>query len=93
MFTRIFGKTTLLSYLIAFVLLFLAVYSHHKAILLNNPLEGSTFKLVISTVLSVISLLFVEWTVRRQFLFREGSYHLLLFSVFFWILPINRLEY
>ncbi len=90
MFTRIFGKTTLLSYLIAFVLLFLAVYSHHKAILLNNPLEGSTFKLIISTVLSVISLLFVEWTVRRQSLFREGSYHLLLFSVFFWILPINR---
>ena len=73
-----------------FVLLFLAVDSHHKAILLNNPLEGSTFKLVISTVLSVISVLFVEWTVRRQFLFREGSYHLLLFSVFFWILPINR---
>lgn len=90
MFTRIFGKTTFLSYFIAFTLLLLAVNSHHKAILLNNPLEGSTFKLIVAGILSLISLIFVEWTVRRQLLFRTGSYHLLLFPLFLWILPINR---
>ena len=90
MFTRIFGKTTFLGYFIAFTLLLLAVNSHNKTILLNNPLEGSTLKLSVAGILSVISLIFVEWTVRRQLLFQTGSYHLLLFSLFFWILPINR---
>tara|TARA_B100000767_G_C19778375_1_gene544300 strand:- start:6717 stop:7652 length:936 start_codon:yes stop_codon:yes gene_type:complete len=90
MFTKIFSKTALLGYFIAFAVLLLAVYSHHKAILINNPLEGSTFKLIVAGILSVISLIFVEWTVRRQLLFQTGSYHLLLFPLFFWILPINR---
>lgn len=90
MFTRIFGKTTFLGYFIAFTLLLLAVNSHNKTILLNNSLEGSTLKLSVAGILSVISLIFVEWTVRRQLLFQTGSYHLLLFSLFFWILPINR---
>ena len=83
MFTRIFGKTTFLGYFIAFTLLLLAVNSHNKTILLNNSLEGSTLKLSVAGILSVISLIFVEWTVRRQLLFQTGSYHLLLFSLFF----------
>lgn len=90
MFTRIFGKTTFLSYFIAFLVLIAAVFWHHKAINEQSPVDENTFKTTIIGILATISLFCVEWTVRRQKLFSKGSYHLLVFALFFWILPINR---
>lgn len=90
MFTRVFGKTSFWSYLIAFSVLIAAVFWHHEVIKEQNPSGGNNFRSSIIGILVVISLLCVEWTVRRQMLFKKGSYHLLVFSLFFWILPINR---
>ena len=90
MFTRIFGKTTFLSYFIAFLVLIAAVFWHHNVINEQSPVDENTFKTTIIGILATISLFCVEWTVRRQKLFSKGSYHLLVFALFFWILPINR---
>ena len=90
MFTRVFGKTSFWSYLIAFSVLIAAVFWHHEVIEEQNINDVNTFRSIVIGILAVISLLCVEWTVRRQMLFRKGSYHLLVFALFFWILPINR---
>ena len=90
MFTRVFGKTSFWSYLIAFSILIAAVFWHHEVIEEQNTSIGNNFRSFIIGILAVISLLCVEWTVRRQMLFKKGSYHLLVFALFFWILPINR---
>ena len=90
MFTRVFGKTSFWSYLIAFSVLIAAVFWHHEVIKEQNPSGGNNFRSSIIGILAVISLLCVEWTVRSQMLFKKGSYHLLVFALFFWILPINR---
>ena len=90
MFTRVFGETSFWSYLIAFSVLIAAVFWHHEVIEEQNINDVNTFRSIVIGILAVISLLFVEWTVRRQMLFRKGSYHLLVFALFFWILPINR---
>ena len=92
MFTRVFGKTSFWSYLIAFSVLIAAVFWHHEVIEEQNPSGGNNFRSSIIGILAVISLLCVEWTVRRQMLFKKGSYHLLVFALFFWILPINRYD-
>ena len=90
MFTRVFGKTSFWSYLIAFSVLIAAVFWHHEVVEEQNINDANTFRSIVIGILAVISLLCVEWTVRRQMLFRKGSYHLLVFALFFWILPINR---
>jgi len=90
MFTRVFGKTSFWSYLIAFSVLIAAVFWHHEVVEEQNINDANTFRSIVIGILAVISLLCVEWTVRRQILFGKGSYHLLVFALFFWILPINR---
>ena len=90
MFTRVFGKTSFWSYLIAFSVLIAAVFWHHEVVEEQNINDVNTFRSIVIGILAVISLLCVEWTVRRQMLFRKSSYHLLVFALFFWILPINR---
>ena len=90
MFTRIFGKTTFLSYFIAFLVLIAAVFWHHKVIDEQSSVDENAFKTTIIGILAAISLLCIEWTVRKQKLYSKGSYHLLVFALFFWILPINK---
>ena len=90
MLTRVFGKTSFWSYLIAFSVLIAAVFWHHEVIEEQNTSIGNNFRSFIIGILAVISLLCVEWTVRRQMLFKKGSYHLLVFALFFWILPIDK---
>ena len=90
MFTIVFGKTSFWSYLIAFSVLIAAVFWHHEVIEEQNSSIGNNFRSFIIGILAVISLLCVEWTVRRQMLFKKGSYHLLVFALFFWILPIDK---
>ncbi len=90
MFTRVFGRTSFWSYLIAFSVLFAAVFWHNATIEEQNPNGGNFFRTIVVNILAGISLLCVEWTVRRQILFRKGSYHLLVFALFFWILPIDK---
>ena len=92
MLTRVFGETSFWSYLIAFSVLIAAVFWHHEVIEEQNTSIGNNFRSFIIGILAVISLLCVEWTVRRQMLFKKGSYHLLVFALFFWILPINRYD-
>jgi hypothetical protein len=90
MFTRVFGTTSFWSYLIALSVLLAAVFWHHNIIEEQNPSGGNIFRTIVISILAVISLLSVDWTVRRQMLFRKGSYHLLVFALFFWILPIDK---
>ena len=66
------------------------MFWHHNIIEEQNPSGGNIFRTIVISILAVISLLSVDWTVRRQMLFRKGSYHLLVFALFFWILPIDK---
>ena len=92
MFTIVFGKTSFWSYLIAFSVLIAAVFWHHEVIEEQNPSVGNNFRSFIIGIRAGISLLCVDWTVRRQMLFKKGSYHLLVFALFFWILPWPNLQ-
>ena len=90
MFTRVFGKTSFWSYLIAFSILSSSFLWHYAIMSESNPNSGNIFRITVIGALAICSLILVEWTVRRQRLFQKGSYHLLVFSLFFWILPNNK---
>ena len=87
MFTRVFGKTSFWSYLIAFSILSSSILRHYAIMNESDPNTVNIFKISVIGILAICSLILVEWTVRRQRLFQNGSYHLLVFSLFFWILP------
>ncbi len=88
MFTKIFNKTSFWSYLVVLFIFYGAVFNHYNVVLINS--DENTASLTVILVLSTISLLLVEWTVRRQLFFEKSSYHLLFFALFFWLLPIKQ---
>ena len=89
MFTRVFGKTSFWSYSIALILLLQAIYWHHNLIAETYPNTNLTIKSVIVAFLAIINLVLVEVILRGVLFFHKGNYHLLVFIMFFWILPIT----
>tara|TARA_B110000046_G_scaffold38894_1_gene42761 strand:- start:53 stop:985 length:933 start_codon:yes stop_codon:yes gene_type:complete len=88
MFTRVFGKTSFWSYLVAFLMLAGAVYWHHGIIMENDPSNGSFSKSLVILVLGILSIFCLEVSVKGAFFLQKGNYHLPVFILFFWILPI-----
>ena len=90
MFVKVFGKTSLWSYLGAITILLLAVLWHQGVINESVPFSGNLTRTTIIGVLALCSLLAVDWAVRTQSLDQKNSYHLLVFALLFWVLPISQ---
>ena len=88
MFVKVFGKTSLWSYLGAITILLLAVLWHQGLINASVPFSGNIIRTSIISVLALCSLFAVDWVVRTQSLNQKSSYHLLVFALLFWVLPI-----
>jgi hypothetical protein len=84
MISLLFKRASILSYLIAFVLLGLTVYA--EGILLNSNQQFVGEQIISFLFLSLL-MLAIDWTIKRQYWAAQANYHLYVFVLLSFVLP------
>ena len=85
MILTLFNKSSIVSYLLALVLLGLAVYSHALDAGVRYPFDGERN---LALVLLSCCMLAVDWSVKQRYWATKANYHLVFFSLFVYALPL-----